>query len=64
MTDPDYLDDETIRHAFNRFCGKFQSGFIVGEDNIRNFSVGFADELRAAYRKGWHKGYRDAPYDD
>lgn len=48
MKDAAYLDDESIRHAFNRFCGKFSSGHIV---DSREFSVAFAEELRAAFRK-------------
>lgn len=58
------LDDETVRLAFNKFCGQFNSGYITGVDNIRNFSVAFAEALREAYRKGWHQGWTDAPSDE
>lgn len=55
------MDDETIRHLFNKFCGSFASGYITDPDE---FSNGFAEAIRAAYSKGWHQGWRDAPSDE
>lgn len=61
MRDPDYLDDETIRSAFDKLCASSLSGRIHAIDL---FYKGFAEAMRAAYSKGWHQGWKDAPSDE
>lgn len=61
MRNLDFLDDESVRKAFNRFCGNFASGFI---NDPEQFYKAFAEEIRGAYKNGWHRGFKDAPLDD